>query len=229
MDKRSCKVLDFLRLIEQNNDRDWFRANRGLYDGAAEAFSEITAGMIARISGFEPETSRLSPGDCTYRIYRDVRFSNDKRPFKIHMGAFINSHGKKSMHGGYYLHLQPGNCFAAGGCYCLDNKVLKAVRESIVDNLEEFEGIVEAPEFRKLFPVIGEQRLKTAPKGFDKDFPHMEYLRPKDYSVSTPLSDADVTDDGWEDRVAEIFRTMKPMIDFVNFTVDDYEWTAGNA
>ncbi len=223
VDKRCATVLDFLKKIAVNNDRDWFKANRALYDEASEAFRDITAGLIARIAEFEPEVERLSPNDCTYRIYRDIRFSNDKRPFKIHMGAYINPHGKKSMHGGYYFHLQPQNCLAAGGCYCLEPKVLKAVRESIADNLEEFENIVENPEFKSLFPVIGEERLKTAPKGFPKDFPHMEYLKPKDYSVGTPLRDADVLTEGWEDHVVDIFRKMKPMLDFVNFTVDDYE------
>ena len=157
-------------------------------------------GLIARISEFEPEVGRLSPHDCTYRIYRDVRFSNDKRPYKLHMGAYINSHGKKSMHGGYYIHFQPGNCFAAGGCYCLDNKTLKAIRESIVDNLDEFRNIVEKNEFKSLFPVIGE-----------------------DYSVSTPVDDDLLLSKGWEEKVVEIFRKMKPLLDFVNYTVDDYE------
>ena len=148
---------------------------------------------------------RLSPHDCTYRIYRDVRFSNDKRPYKLHMGAYINSHGKKSMHGGYYIHFQPGNCFAAGGCYCLDNKTLKAIRESIVDNLDEFRNIVEKNEFKSLFPVIGEERLKNAPKGFPKDFQYLSYLQPKDYSVSTPVDDDLLLSKGWEEKVVEIF------------------------
>lgn len=223
VDPRSAKVFEFLDGITEHNDRDWFRANRSLYDEAAEAFGDITAGLIARISEFEPEVGRLSPSDCTYRIYRDVRFSNDKRPYKIHMGAYINAHGKKSVHGGYYIHFQPHNSMAAGGSYCVDSKVLKAVRESIVDNVEEFAAIVEAPAFKSLFPVIGEERLKTAPKGFPKDFTYMRYLQPKDYSVSTPLDDGLLLSPGWEDKVVEIFRTMKPMLDFVNYTVDDYE------
>lgn len=223
VDSRSEKVFDFLAQIAEHNDRDWFKFHRSLYDTATEAFNEIVEGLIARISEFEPEVGRLSPHDCTYRIYRDVRFSNDKRPYKLHMGAYINSHGKKSMHGGYYIHFQPGNCFAAGGCYCLDNKTLKAIRESIVDNLDEFRNIVEKNEFKSLFPVIGEERLKTAPKGFPKDFQYLSYLQPKDYSVSTPVDDDLLLSKGWEEKVVEIFREMKPLLDFVNYTVDDYE------
>ncbi len=221
-DGRVAKVFEFLDGVALHNDREWFRANRALYDDAKAAFDEITAGMIVRISEFEPEVAWLSPADCTYRIYRDVRFSNDKRPYKIHMVAYINARGKKSPHGGYYLHLQRGNCMAAGGSYCLEPPLLKAVRDSIVDNLEEFEDIVEAESFRKLFPVIGMERLKTAPKGYPKDFRRMEYLRPKDYAVSTPLDDDMLLSVGWEEKVAEIFKTMKPMLDFVNYTVDDF-------
>ena len=116
-DERCKTVMDFLAEIAEHNDRSWFMANKGLYDSAREAFEMITTEMIARISDFDPEVSHLSAKDCTYRIYRDVRFSNDKRPYKIHMGAYINARGKKSQHGGYYMHMQPGNCLLAGGSY----------------------------------------------------------------------------------------------------------------
>ena len=102
-------------------------------------------------------------------------------------------------------------------------QTLKAIRESIVDNLDEFRNIVEKNEFKSLFPVIGEERLKTAPKGFPKDFQYLSYLQPKDYSVSTPVDDDLLLSKGWEEKVVEIFREMKPLLDFVNYTVDDYE------
>lgn len=223
IDPRSAEVFAFLRDIAVHNDRDWFKAHRERYDRAAAAFNDIVAGMIARIAEFEPGVAGLAPADCTYRIYRDIRFSNDKRPYKLHFGAYINPHGKKSMHGGYYLHFQPGNSLVGGGAYCLEPKVLKEVRQSIVDNADEFAAIVEAPKFKRLFPEIGEQRLKTTPKGFPKDFAHPEYLRPKDYSVFKRLDDDTLLERGWEDGVAEIFHTMKPMLDFVNYTIDDYE------
>lgn len=170
VDSRSEKVFDFLAQIAEHNDRDWFKSHRSLYDTATEAFNEIVEGLIARISEFEPEVGRLSPHDCTYRIYRDVRFSNDKRPYKLHMGAYINSHGKKSMHGGYYIHFQPGNCFAAGGCYCLDNKTLKAIRESIVDNLDEFRNIVEKKRIQKPFPGYRRGAFENRSQRFSERF-----------------------------------------------------------
>ena len=141
-DERCKTVMDFLAEIAEHNDRSWFMANKGLYDSAREAFEMITTEMIARISDFDLEVSHLSAKDCTYRIYRDVRFSNDKRPYKIHMGAYINARGKKSQHGGYYMHMQPGNCLLAGGSYCLEPHILRAVRQSIVDNTDGIIGSV---------------------------------------------------------------------------------------
>ncbi len=221
-DERCKTVMDFLAEIAEHNDRSWFMANKGLYDSAREAFEMITTEMIARISDFDPEVSHLSAKDCTYRIYRDVRFSNDKRPYKIHMGAYINARGKKSQHGGYYIHMQPGNCLLAGGSYCLEPHILRAVRQSIVDNTDEFLAIVENPQFSSLFSEIGEDRIKTVPQGFPKDFPYMQYLRPKDYSVYTNVPDSFFLSPGWAEKAAGVFRTMKPFLDFVNYTVDDY-------
>ncbi len=221
-DERCKTVFDFLKELANHNDRSWFMAHRPLYDAAREAFLMITTDMIARISEFDPEVSHLSATECTYRIYRDVRFSNDKRPYKQHMGAFINARGRKSPHGGYYLHLEPGKCILAGGSICITPQILKAIRQSIFDNTDEFRGIVENPAFSSLFKEIGEERLKTVPQGFPKDYPYMQYLRPKDYSISTDVPDSLFLSDGWAERCAEVFEIMKPYLDFINYTVDDY-------
>lgn len=221
-DDRCVTVMNFLNKIAANNNRAWFQANRPLYKAAHTAFDDITTEMIARISEFDASVSHLTARDCTYRIYRDVRFTNDKRPYKIHMGAYINAMGKKTMHGGYYFHFQPGNCFIAGGDYYLEPNVLKAVRQSIVDNIDEFRAIVEAPEFYALFKEIGLEHIKTVPQGFPKDFPYMQYLRPKDYCASTYVSDDFFLSADWAEHTAKIFRMLKPFLDFVNYTIDDY-------
>ena len=224
LDRRGALVFKFLKALSKNNDREWFKQNRSAYDEARAAFEEMVAELIVRLSSFDSSVAHLSVKDCTYRIYRDIRFSSDKSPFKLHFGAYVNAHGKSnSQHGGYYLHLEPGNSLVAGGAYCLEPKVLRAVRESIVDGIDEFRDIVEEPRFHELYPVIGESRLKTAPKGFPKDFPFMDYLRPKDYSVFSNIPDSlfDTTD--WLDSIEEKFITLKPFLDFINYTVDDYE------
>ena len=143
---------------------------------------EPVIGYNYRISLFDESIRGVQVKDCTYRIYRDTRFSQDKTPYKTHLGGYINARGKKSDHCGYYVHIEPGNCLLAGGSYCLPPKTLKAVRQAVYDNIDEFRGIVENPDFKQYFPVIGEDFLKTAPKGFPKDFEYVQYLKCKEYT-----------------------------------------------
>ncbi|MEG1729873.1 MAG: DUF2461 domain-containing protein [Bacteroidaceae bacterium] len=216
-------IFDFLREIASHNSREWFAAHRDRYETAREAFEEMTTQLIARIATFDPSIAHLSVKDCTYRFYRDTRFSTDKTPYKRHFGAYLSARGKKSQHGGYYLHLEPENCLLAGGAYCLEPKLLRAVRESIVENMDEFRGIVEHPKFRAFYPTIGESRLKTVPKGFAKDFAFLPYIRPKDYSVLHQVPDQLFYTSDWLDQTEDAFRTLKPFLDFVNYTIDEAE------
>lgn len=216
------KIFRFLSDIAIHNDREWFHAHRHLYEEAQAEFVGVVETMIEHIGRFDSEVTGLPVKSTLYRFYRDTRFSPDKSPYKRHLGAYINPRGKKSSHGGYYLHLEPSNCLLAGGAYCLEMPVLRAVRQSIVDRTDEFRTIVENAAFRKLFPVLGETRLKTLPAGFPRDFPYPDYLRPKDYSVCHRLPDGFFLSPDWAERAAGIFRTMKSFLDFVNDTVDDY-------
>lgn len=228
MEKKTCDasgidgILSFLADIAQNNNREWFAAHRDRYEAARHAFERMAETTIERIGRFEPGVAGMPVKQALYRFYRDTRFSPDKSPYKRHLGTYINPRGKKSPHGGYYLHLEPGNCLLAGGAYCLEMPILRAVRQSIVDRTEEFRAIVEDTEFRSLFPVIGESRLKTVPAGFPRDFAYPEYIRPKDYSVCHCVPDDFFRSPDWADRAAGIFRRMKPFLDFVNDTIDDY-------
>lgn len=221
-DKRPALVLRFLAKIAVHNDREWMAAHRAEYDEARAAFEDLTADLIRALAEVDPAVAPLTVRDCTYRFYRDTRFSPDKSPYKRHMGTYVNPRGKKSPHGGYYLHLQPGACEIAGGAYCLEPKLLRAVRESVVDRTDEFRAIVEESRFRTLFPVIGLDRVKTMPKGFPRDFPWPDYIRCKDYCVGHAVGDAFFDDPDWMERAVDEFRVMKPFLDFVNDTIDDY-------
>lgn len=161
-------IFQFLKELAANNNREWFQAHKEEYLRAQAEFEQLLTAVIARISLFDDSVRGIEAKDCTYRIYRDTRFSADKTPYKIHFGGYINAHGKKSDHCGYYLHLENGNSMLAGGSLCLDSKVLKAVRQAVYDNIEEYRAIVEDPAFKRYFPIIGETHLKTAPKGFLK-------------------------------------------------------------
>ena len=165
-------IFQFLKELSANNNREWFNAHREQYENARNEFENLLTVIISRISLFDESIRGIEARDCTYRIYRDTRFSEDKTPYKNHFGGYINAKGKKSDHCGYYVHLQPGNCLLAGGSYCPPSPLLKALRQAVYDNMDEFRGIVEDPAFKQYFPVVGENFLKTAPKGFSKDYPY---------------------------------------------------------
>lgn len=219
---QAAEVLRFLEAIAQHNDREWFAAHREWYEQARDSFSQMVEALLLRLTELDEGVSWLTVADCTYRFYRDTRFSPDKAPYKRHFGAYCNSRGRKSIHGGYYIHLQPGHCMVAGGAWCLPPAVLKAVREDIVLRIDEFRSIVEEPRFRALYPEIGDTVLKTLPKGFDRQFPFPQYLRPKDYSVAHFVDDSFYCSADWLDRTMDCFAVMKPYLDFINETIDDY-------
>lgn len=219
---QAAEVLRFLEAIAQHNDREWFAAHREWYEQARDSFSQMVEALLLRLTELDEGVSWLTVADCTYRFYRDTRFSPDKAPYKRHFGAYCNSRGRKSIHGGYYIHLQPGHCMVAGGAWCLPPAVLKAVREDIVLRIDEFRSIVEEPRFRALYPEIGDTALKTLPKGFYRQFPFPQYLRPKDYSVAHFVDDSFYCSADWLDRTMDCFAVMKPYLDFINETIDDY-------
>ena len=138
-------IFQFLKNLATNNNREWFQEHKDEYLKAQKEFEELLTAIIARISLFDESIVGIQAKDCTYRIYRDTRFSSDKTPYKIHLGGYINARGKKSEHCGYYVHIEHDNCMLAGGSWCLESKVLKAVRQSIYDNIDEYREIVEDP------------------------------------------------------------------------------------
>lgn len=216
-------IFQFLKNLSVNNNREWFNEHKEDYKRAQLEFEILVTAVIERIATFDESVKGIQAKDCTYRIYRDTRFSSDKTPYKIHFGAYINAKGKKSDHCGYYVHLENGNCMLAGGSLCMDSNILKAVRQSVYDNIDEFRGIVEDPEFKQYFPVIGEAHLKTAPKGFPKDFKYMDYLKCKEYTCTHYVSDEVFLKPDFLDTMEKVFRQLKRFADFTNFTIDDYE------
>lgn len=215
-------IFQYLKDLACNNNRDWFNEHKAEYQQAHTEFEALLANVIARISQFDESISTVSPQQCTYRIYRDTRFSPDKTPYKIHFGGYINVFGKKSEHCGYYLHIQPGECMLCGGSYCPPPELLRSLRQAIHDNIDEYKAIVEDPDFKQYFPTVGEKFLKTAPKGFAKDDPNLKYIQCKDFIVCCPLTDESVLAPDFLDRSATIFRQLKRFSDFLNYTIDRF-------
>lgn len=185
------QTLRFLRDLKRNNNREWFSEHRESYEYVRAFTASFTEEMIGRVAEVDPRAGALSVKDCTYRIYRDTRFSPDKTPYKNHIGIFVNPPGgKKAPTGGYYFHLEPGKCFIAAGNVCHPPKVLSAIRRSIVENVEEYDEMLRDAEFRRVFATVGENLLKTAPKGVDRTWPYVEYVRPRDYVASTATANS---------------------------------------
>lgn len=216
-------IFQFLKELSLNNNREWFNDHKDDYLKAQAEFENLLTAIIQRISLFDDEIVGIQAKDCTYRIYRDVRFSQDKSPYKLHFGGYINGKGKKSEHCGYYVHLQLGYCILAGGSLCPPPDILKALRQSVYDNIDEYRSIVEDPAFKKYFPVIGENFLKTAPKGFPKDFKYIDYLKPKEFICSYQVPDEFFLDEKMLDNVADAFKQLKRFCDFTNYTIDEFE------
>ena len=213
----------FLRQIAAHNDREWFHAHQPEYKAARACFEEYVQQLILRIAAFDSSVSYQTPKACIYRFARDTRFSEDKSPYKRHFGAFICSHGRKSYRGGYYLHLEPDHSMVAGGSWCPPAPLLKQIRQRIVDETEEFRSIVEDERFHELYPVVGEDPVKTMPKGFPKDFAYPDYLRPRLYTVWAPIDDSLVSEPDGLDRIEEMFRVMSPFNRFLNDVFDEAE------
>ncbi len=216
------EIFDFLRRLKENNNREWFNNNKSEYLKIRENFDKFVEALLAIISTFDSSVVHLSVKDCTYRIYRDVRFSADKSPYKTHMGIFINPpYGKKANTCGYYIHLEPDNCFVCAGTICLESKIIKAIRQSIYDNIDEYRAIVEDLQFQKHFDKLGDNFLKTAPKGFPKDWEFIDYIRPKDFLAYHNLSE-DFFIDNPVKKLLPYLQQAKRFNDFINFTIEDF-------
>ena len=218
------EILNFLADLAVHNDRDWFHANKARYDACYKTFLDFSADLIAALTEIDPTLEGLQPKDCVWRIYRDTRFSYDKRPYKEWFGVFpAMKGGKKSQRGGYYVHFQPGNCLFAGGIWNPSPELLKALRSEIEANYEEVEEIMAAPAWQKYFGDFDtDYMLKKVPAGFDPNFVHADWLKRKAYTFSTPLTDAQVCASDFLKTIIDIAKAAKPMNDFLNYTFEEY-------
>lgn len=232
------KIMTFLADIAANNNREWYQEHKNEYTAARQSFEQGIDQAIAAIAKFDPTIAHLTAKDCVFRFNRDTRFSPDKSPYKRHFGAYISAHGRKSLHAGYYIHLQPGQCLLAVGAYWLPTNILTSVRNEIMGNIDEWRKCVENGQFVKAFGYVGEGKwtddhvdpkgfglahLKKAPKDFPSDYEFIQYLRMKDYCAWQTVPDDFFEGDAWITKMSRLFQTAKPMMDFTNSVIDDYE------
>ena len=209
-------ILDFLSELAKNNARPWFEENRAAYEKAKSQFDALVDQIIAEFRPFE-DWGGLQAKDCTMRIYRDVRFSKDKTPYRTSMGASFAAGGRKSWRCGYYLHLEPGDrSMIAGGLYAPEQEELTRFREAVAQRPAIFKSILVDPVFKQYFGEIQGEMLKTAPKGFAPDHPEIELLRHKQVIAIHPLSDAAVLAQNLAGHTVQAFAALKPFLDYLN-------------
>ena len=210
------ETLAFLKQLEKNNNREWFNAHKDAYLQAMDNFNAFVSRLISGAGKFDKSVSSLTPKDCVFRIYRDTRFSKDKTPYKNHFSARIIGGDEKCGYAGYYLHLQPGASFLAGGVHMPEPDRLKGIREEISDNAAAFRKIIGDATFKKNFKEVTGEKLKTAPKGFDKEDPMLPYLQFKDLIVHHNVGDGVAVSPDFADYCLKLFKSMIPFNNFVN-------------
>ncbi|WP_339717590.1 DUF2461 domain-containing protein [Cyclobacterium amurskyense] len=212
-------ILDFLKELASNNSKEWMDENRNWYLQEKAAFLEKVAEILAQLSIDEPGFSDLRPKDCVFRQNRDIRFSANKAPYKSNMAAYFSVGGKKSEGPGYYLHVQPGGSFVGGGIWMPQAPILKKIRQEIDYSGKELRNLLMSPEIKNTFGEMQGEKLKTSPKGFEKDHPFIEFLRYKSFILSHPIPDEEIHSGAYVATTLEAFSKMRPFQAFLNQAV----------
>ena len=215
------RMLEFITELRDNNNREWFAAVKPEYEKIRnECYDEIDK-LIALISPFDENLIGVEAKDCVYRIYRDIRFSADKSPFKTHFGIVLGKGGRKCWDAAYYLRIEPGECALYGGVWFPEQPVLTRLRHDIYDNIEEFMAILEKPDFKAKFKGLTGDSLKSMPKGFPKDCPYGDIIKMKEFLVMEHFPDKYFSNKKWQESIASDIKLMKPFIDFLNYTFEE--------
>lgn len=214
------EVIRFLDDLSENNEKPWFEANKGRYLATRAKVDQLAVDLIDAIRSFDDSIGLLTPRDCTWRIYRDTRFSKDKRPYKTQMGVYVARGGKKSGFSGYYFQIgsrESGHMLAAGNYYCLP-PVLKVLREDILYGNGDFRHILSQADPRMKLDLSGS--LKRSPAGFPADGPDAGFFKLKNFCLLWAPDDKFVTGKDLVKRLASIFKTTKPFLDYTNRAID---------
>lgn len=220
----SKRSLQFLKDLKANNDRDWFQDNKDRYEESKSEFERFIDALIGEITKFDTSIGHHTAKDCIFRIYRDVRFSKDKSPYKTHFGAHITSAAKRSeihSRAGYYIHIEPGgSSMLAGGAYLPQGPWLKAIRQEIAYNAQNLKDILHDESFEKYFGKLEGEKLKRAPKDYAPDHPEIELLKHKSFLAAHQCTDDLVTSGDFLSHASKVFMALKPLDDFLNSSMD---------
>ncbi len=216
-------TFDFLTELAANNNRDWFHAHKPRYDHIWQDMKEFTRQIIIGLSAFDPHIhTGIDASRCLFRIYRDTRFSNDKTPYKLWLGAGISVNGRK-LHGPeYYLHIQPAKSFIAVGYWRPEKDHLTAIRQEIDYNGQELNSILAAlPQFSDRILLDRDELLKRPPAGYAEDHPDIALLKLKSFTLSCPIRDEELFGDTALNTLLENYRRMLPFKEFLHRAIGD--------
>ena len=214
----SGKTFDFLRDLADNNSREWFQANKGRYE------EEVKGPALCFIQDFSERLNTLSPhfradprgnGGSLFRIYRDTRFSKDKSPYKTFTGIQFRHERAKDAHApGFYLHLEPKQCFVGLGIWHPDGPTVRKLREGLVEDADGWKKAVAGSSFKKRLSLSGDS-LVRAPRGFDPEHPLIEDIKRKDFIAAAPLTMKQVTQPGFIKEYASYCESGKALVAFL--------------
>lgn len=218
------ELYRFLDELSANNNRGWFEANRERYQSLREQWLADIDRMMRAMAMWEPSVEAFTAQQAAYRIYRDTRFSPDKTPYKTYFSAATGPYGRKSDRAGYYIETGIARTYYQGiygGVWALEPATLRKVRHAIVDNIEEWESIVNHPDMLREFPQWCSSALKTIPKGWDRNHPQAFYLRMTNYGKFQALGRDFFMSPDWPEEAAQKMRVLKPLVDFINYSIEE--------
>jgi len=215
------ETLKFFTAIAENNHRDWFMAHKDEFEAAKENITDFTGEVIKALSKIDPLVDPATdPKKCVMRIYRDIRFSKDKTPYKTWLGIHKFTAGKYTGGIGYYIHIQPGQSFAGGGYWLPEGDHLKAIRQEVDYNANELKAIVDAPEFKSMFGEFRDQeQLKGAPSGYQADDENISLIKLKSFTAVKSITDKELQQKDLVKTIAAIFEKIYPLNTFLQQAV----------
>lgn len=215
----SNESLQFLEDLKANNNRDWFLDNKKRYEIFKKDYHQLVSDFLDAMKPLDPSLELLEVKNCTFRINRDIRFSKDKSPYKAHLGVWMSAGSKGTNRSGYYVHIEKGGSFIAGGFYSPEPDDLKKVRKEIAFFYDDLEEILNDKNFKKEFGSLDRTEsnsLKNAPKDYEKDHPAIEHLKLKSYTASQKFDIKEVSQKDFVAKMSKKLIALKPLNDFIN-------------
>ncbi|KAF2326045.1 DUF2461 domain-containing protein [Flavobacterium nitrogenifigens] len=219
--------LQFLDDLKKNNNREWFQDNKKRYEVFKKDYHQLVSDFLDAMKPLDPSLELLEVKNCTFRINRDIRFSKDKSPYKAHLGIWMSGGTKGLNRSGYYVHIEKGASFIAGGFYSPESEDLKKVRKEIAFFYDDLQEILNDKNFKKEFGSLDfneNNSLKSMPRGYEKDHPAIEFLKLKSFTATQKYDISEVTQKDFVKKISQKLIALKPLNEFINRALDTEEF-----